>query len=424
MENNLNLQLVEFCGESAANFISKQITVEKQIQYLQEEKRQLENELRQSFSVNLSVSDVLIATIAGVVCGSMSGLFKSFIPQHGSLKHKHSTTRTGIDYKVPKPEGMKGSIQGLHRQIGPGHDLGRFQEALDLMSGKKTDFPLWGKSISEQMGSNLHPINMNVEDFINRGGFKIPNDPKAELMNHLLIDFFTKTSLPLPFTSYIADNSQAMAKIMLGMYGSGLNLKNLVGNVSSIAMLQLITNSYVFLFKSAKDVNLYERLHDLKGIDEFADLFNELCSKNKYLKKTKEFDVFQAIAHGSSFLVDAIITTASKNYAGLFALDYGILVKFSIDVIKYVKKSTDIYSDTLNKISHMDEDVLILESLWYEKFKGEMLSLAAKDNFIEIFNPQLIMEKHNQIIQKLEYGQEKRKTMLKELQGWDIDEEN
>ncbi len=424
MESDINLQLVEFCGESAVNFISHQIAVEKQIKYLQDEKQQLENELRQSFSVNLSVTDVVVATIAGIVCGAMNGLFKSFIPQHGDLKHKHSTTRTGVDYKVPKPEGMKGSVQGLHRQIGPGHDLGRFQEALDLMSGRKTDFPLWGKTISEQMGGTLHPGNMRVEDFLNRGGFKIPDDPKAELMNHLLIDFFTKTSLPLPFTSYIADNSQAMAKIMLGMYGSGLNLKNLVGNTTSLAMLQLITNSYVFLFKSAKSVNLYGRLHNVGSLNEFSDLFNELCAENKSFKKTKEFDVFQAIAHGSSFLVDTIITTASKNYAGLFALDYGTLIKFSVDVIKYVKKSSDIYSDTLNKISQVDEDILILESIWYENFKKEMLSLAARDNFIEIFNPQLIMENHSRIIQQLESGQEKRKAMLKELQEWDLNEEN
>ena len=424
MENNINLQLVEFCGENAVNFISHQIAVEKQIKYLQNEKKQLENELRQSFSVNLSATDIVVATISGVVCGAMNGLLKSFIPQHGDLKHKHSTTRTGVDYKVPKPEGMKGSVQGLHRQIGPGHDLGRFQEALDLMSGKKTDFPLWGKNISEQMGGSLHPGNMRVEDFLSRGGFKIPDDPKAELMNHLLIDFFTKTSLPLPFTSYIADNSQAMAKIMLGMYGNGLNLKNLVGNVSSLAMLQLITNSYVFLFKSAKNVNLYERLHNVGGLNDFSELFNELCEENKRFKKTKEFDVFQAIAHGSSFLVDTIITTASKNYAGLFALDYGTLIKFSIDVIKYVKKSSDICNDTLNKISQVDDDILVLESIWYENFKKEMLSLAAKDNFIEVFNPQLIMENHNRIIQKLESGQEKRKAMLKELQEWDIDEKD
>ena len=153
-------------------------------------------------------------------------------------------------------------------------------------------------------------------------------------------------------------------------------------------------------------------------------MFNELCTENKNFKKTKEFDVFQAIAHGASFLVDTIITTASKNYAGLFALDYGTLVKFSVDVVKYVKKSTDIYSDTLDKISQVNEDILILEGIWYENFKKEMLSLATRDNFMEIFNPQLIMENHSKIIQQLECGQEKRKAMLKELQEWDIDEEN
>ena len=75
-----------------------------------------------------------------------------------------------------------------------------------------------GKTITEQTGGTLHAGNMRVDDFLARGGFKIPDDPKAELMNHLLIDFFKKTSLPIPFTSYIADHSQAMAKIMMGMY--------------------------------------------------------------------------------------------------------------------------------------------------------------------------------------------------------------
>lgn len=424
MDNNMKLQLVEFCGESAANYLSQQVAIDKQIEYLQDEKLQLECELSKSFSVNLSATDIIVATVAGIVCGAMNGLFKSFIPQHGKLKHEHSTTRTGVDYKVPKPEGMKGSVQGLHRQIGPGHDLARFKEALELMSGEKKDFPLWGKTIAEQTGEILHAGNLSIENFKDIGGFKIPDDPKKELMNHLLIDFFTKTSLPLPFTSYIADNSPAMAKIMLGMYGSGLNLKNLAGNVSAIAMLQLIIHSYVFLFKSAKTVNFYERLHDIDNVNNFADLFNELCKENKEFKKTKDFDALQAIAHGSSFLVDTLITTTSKNYAGLFALDYGTLIKFSVDVVKYVKKSSDIYSGTLEKISQVDENILILDSVWYENFKREMISLASKDNFFDTFNPQLIIERHKEIITRLESGRVKRKEMIKQLQEWDVDEDD
>ena len=417
------LQLVEFCGEDVVKSVSHRVDIQKQITCLQAENESLEQELKDSFNVNLSLVDVLVASIAGIVCGAMNGLFKTTVPQHGNLKHEHSTTRTGVDYKVPKPEGMKGSVQGLHRQIGPGHDLGRFKEALDLISGKKMDFPLWGKSISEQTGGVLHAGNMRVTEFIGRGGFKIPEDPKAELLNHLLIDFFTKTSLPLPFTSYIADYSQAMAKIMIGMYDNGLNLKNFVGNVSSIAMLQLITHSYAYLFRAAKLVNFYERLIKVKNAEEFGELYKKLNKANRQYIKSKEFNVLQAIAHGSSFLVDTIITVTSKNYAGLFCLDYGTLICFSIDVIKYVKKSMDTRKSVLSEISDTRDNILTLEYAWYDDFRKSMLQMASNDGFYETFNPELIISKNEKIISQLEAGKEKRASMLKELQEWSIDEE-
>lgn len=414
------LKLVEFCGEDAANSLLHRMDIDKQISALKKEQEALEEELKKSFSVNLSWTDIIVAISAGVLCGAMNGLFKSYVPKHGNLKHKHSTTRTSVDYKVPKPKGMKGSVQGLHRQIGPGHDIGRFKEALDLMSGKTKDFPLWGKTIAEQTGGVLHAGNMSIEDFLVQGGFKIPADPKAELMNHLLIDFFTKTSLPLPFTSYIADNSQAMAKIMMGMYDNGLNLKNVVGNVSSLAILQLVTHSYAYLFKSAKEVNLYSRIKDVSSPKEFMTLFNELGEENKRYIKSKDFNVLQALAHGSSFLVDTIITVGSKNYAGLFCLDFGTLIAFATDVIKYVKQSTDTYKDTLSEINAISDQVLSLESSWYEAFREDMLRLAEKENFFDTFDPEKIMARHNEIIGKLEQGQHRTKEMLSELKDWDV----
>ena len=417
------LQLIEFCGEDAAKSLSHRIEIQKQIHGLQAEQSALEEELKKSFSVDLSLTDVLVASIAGIVCGTMNGLLKSSVPQHGKFKHKHTTTRTGVDYKVPKPKGMKGSVQGIHRQIGPGHDLGRFSEALDLMAGRKKDFPLWGETITKKMGGSLHPGNVKVEDFLAGGTFKIPDDPKAELMNHLLIDFFTKTSLPLPFTSYIADHSEKMAKIMMGMYGDGLNLKNLVGNVSSIAMLQLITHSYVYLFKSATAVDLYGRLHTVKDINALGELFANLNVENKRYLKSNEFNVLQAIAHGSSFLVDTIITTASKNYTGLFCLDYGTLLCFAIDVVKYVKQSTDKQKNTLTELFAVSDNILTLECAWYDAFREDVLLLAQKDGFYDTFNPELIMTRHEEIIKKLETGHEHRVDMLLELQEWNVDED-
>ena len=350
----------------------------------------------------------------------MNGIFKSVIPEHGKLKHKHGTTRTAVDYKVPKLEGVKGSVQGLHRQIGPGHDLGRFKEALDLMSGKKTDFPLWGKTISEQTGGILHPGNMQIMDFINKGGFKIPEDPKAELMNHLLIDFFTKTSLPLPFTSYLADYSPFLGKLMINMYGEGLNLKNLTGNMSSLAMLQLITHSYAYLFKSTKQINFYKRLSQISASDDLRLLVNDLNYHNKEYTKSKEFNVLQIIAHGSSFLVDSIITVASKNYAGLFSLDYGTLICFATNVIKYIKQDTADYSLTLNKVADVNNGLIQLDHLWYDSFKQDVLRIAQSSHFYETFNPELIIAHHREIIEKLDEMQEKSGNMLTELKEWNV----
>ena len=187
-------------------------------------------------------------------------------------------------------------------------------------------------------------------------------------------------------------------------------------------MLQLITHSYAYLFKSAKTVDLYGRLYHVKSIDEFGELFSELNDENKKYLKSNEFNVLQAIAHGSSFLVDTIITMASKNYAGLFCLDYGTLLCFTIDVIKYVKQSTDKRNKTFTELSAVGDSILSLECKWYETFRTDMLQLAQKDGFYDTFDPELIMAQHEEIIGKLEAGHDRRSNMLSELKEWDVDE--
>lgn len=97
-------------------------------------------------------------------------------------------------------------MNDLHRQIGQGHDIFRFKEALGLMKGERADFDLWGQKATEILGHELRPPNLPLSDFRKLGGFKIPDDPRGELVNHLLIDFFTKRSLPIPGSSYLADS--------------------------------------------------------------------------------------------------------------------------------------------------------------------------------------------------------------------------
>lgn len=417
------IELIELCGEEAVNNLSHRADIQKQINALRDEKKALEIELGRCFSVDITVTDVLVSTVAGIVCGAMNGAFKTYIPSKGKFKHEHTVRRTAVDYKVPSPKGFKGSAQGLHRQIGPGHDIGRFREALDLMSGKKKDFPLWGKTISEQTGGILHIGGMSIEKFNKLGGFNIPEDPKAELMNHLLIDFFSKTSLPLPFTSYIADYNQVMAKLMMGMYGNGLNLKNAVGNSSSLAMLRLITHGYAYLFKAASKIELYSRLGSIKKVGEIKELWSELNAENKRYVKSREFNVLQAIAHGSSFLVDTVVNTTSKNYTGLFSLDYGTLICFATDVVKYVKKSLDNQNDLLSKISEVNEKILSEEQAWYDAYRADMLKLAETDGFYDTFDPEKIMARQEEIIAELNEGHGYRSKALSELREWDLDED-
>ena len=66
------LKLVEFCGEDAANSLLHRLDIDKQIFALKKEQEALEEELKKSFSVNLSWADIIVAISAGVLCGVMN----------------------------------------------------------------------------------------------------------------------------------------------------------------------------------------------------------------------------------------------------------------------------------------------------------------------------------------------------------------
>lgn len=410
-------------GEGAITSLQERKQLEYQIDKLTQENELLLQKANAAFSVNLSVTDVVVAAATGVLCGAINGGFKTFIPQHGKLKHDHSIKRTAVDYKVPKPEGMKGSVQGLHRQIGPGHDIARWNEALDLMSGKTNDFPLWGKTIAEQTGGMLHAGNVRVDDFIAKGGFRIPEDSKKELMNHLLIDFFTKTSLPLPFSSYIADSSELLAKMMIGMYDEGLNLKNTVGNVSASAIIQLVMHAYVYLFKAMQEVSFFEEIKQVRNADESILLFDRVNSANKRYVASNEFHVLQMIAHSSSFLVDTAIITASQNYTGILSLDYASLLILANHSVKYVSNGVKDYTEAIEEMKTINNSIEVTNRKWFEEFKNEVMLLANSENFNESFSPRLMLEYHEDVLNAFSEAKQKQDVLRAELEEWIIDED-
>lgn len=415
-------QLSLVFGDQVLTGLSNRRAIEAEIDKLYQENNVLLQQARNAFRVNLTLADIIVASATGVFCGAVSGCFKSFVPQEGKFKHNHGTRRTAIDHKVPKPEGVHGSVQGLHRQIGPGHDLGRFKEALDLISGKTDDFPLWGKNISDYTGGVLHSGNIKLDSFLKTGGFKIPDDPKAELLNHLIIDFFTKTSLPIPFSSYLADNSEFMGKLMISMYGNGLNLKNLVGSLSSIAVIQLVTHSYAFLFKALSSSNFVTRIKEANGAEEFKVAIDLLSNEYKLYIESKEFQIIQMIAHGASFLVDTTITTASQNYTGILSLDYASLLILGSSAIKYLSSGVTDYRVAMEGVAKINQSLEAANQKWFASFKHDVLMLARSDNFTQTFSPKLIREKHEEVMQTLNQGEEKKKSLRQELQEWNIDE--
>ncbi len=410
-------------GERAIVSFQERKNLEYQIDKLTYENELLLQKANDAFSVKLTITDVIVSAAVGVLCGALNGCFKTFVPQHGKLQHKHSTTRTAVDYKVPKPKGMKGSVQGLHRQIGPGHDIGRWKEALDLMAGKTEDFPLWGKTIAEYTGGILHAGNVRVDDFIPKGGFKIPNDPKKELMNHLLIDFFTKTSLPLPFSSYIADSGELLAKLMIGMYGEGLNLKNATGNISASAIVQLVTHAYVYLFKATQEAEFFEKVKQIEKADEAFLLFDRVNEANKKYVASNEFHVLQMIAHSASFLIDSAVITASRNYTGILSLDYASLLMLANHSVKYVSNGVKDYTEALTEMKEINRSMEATNRKWLEEFKNEVMLLANSEHFNEAFSPRLMLEYHNDVMQIFSESEKKKAELRAELEEWTIDEE-
>jgi hypothetical protein len=120
MADSREAYLVEIFGEENLAFCQQQdLILNTKLERLQElcEVRQRAAE---AFKVHLSWTDVGVSAASGVLLGIGNAFFKNFIPQHGRFAHKHEMTRTAVDYGIPKPRGFKGSVNDLHRQIGPG----------------------------------------------------------------------------------------------------------------------------------------------------------------------------------------------------------------------------------------------------------------------------------------------------------------
>jgi hypothetical protein len=164
------------------------------------------------------------------------------------------------------------------------------------MKGARADFDLLGRKATEILGHELRSGNLRLSEF-RKLGFRIPVEPRKALLNHLLKDFFTKRSLPIPGSSYPADHSEEMATVMLLMYKNGLNLKTAGGNLIGYTMVQVIIHGYTFLFKAVPASNFSIRelssartkaLVARKHSDSMAKKVSALSGEQMNLRATVE----------------------------------------------------------------------------------------------------------------------------------------
>jgi len=411
-----NSLLIELFGKDALNgYNERNLLIDlKKIKI--DELNDLKEQVSHVFDTNLTLPDILVSAGAGVLMGLSNALMKTVPIKHDDLKDfgisKHDT-RTAIDLKTPSVDGFG---HDLHRQLGPTHDVFRFKETINLINADQTDFELWGSTINKIMGTGspnsemLRSMGMKLQDFIDIGGFKIPEDPGKELLHHLFVDFLTKRSLPIPGSTFIADHSKEMAKLMYSLYDEGFNLKNLLGNFSFL-VLEFSIRSYSLFFKAIPKSNF-----NIKNVT--LDSFIDLHKTYQNFKKSNNFLAMMMLGHGSSLLVDTLITTSSQNYVGLFQLNYGSLLSFSRYLLQYLIKCNRERKDLLKKMIEKREDIYSIDLSWQKSFSDSFIEIANSENFISFINPSQLDLSHyrfNSCIDNRKELNDKTNNLLKEI---------
>ena len=74
-------QLSLVFGDQVLTGLSNRKAIEAEIDKLYQENNVLLQQARNAFRVDLTLADIIVASATGVLCGAVSGCFKSFVPQ-------------------------------------------------------------------------------------------------------------------------------------------------------------------------------------------------------------------------------------------------------------------------------------------------------------------------------------------------------
>jgi hypothetical protein len=384
------------------DILSNYYLLEESLAYLRDE-QQIQKELDQIYKelsllrLPISVKDTLSAVFIGIAAGLFEGLISASVL---APEHEHEVTRVPIDYAIPKPPGFKGSVSDLHRQIGPGHDLLRFKEAIEMMKGEKTDFPLWGSTITKLMNGKLRPVGLSVEKAEELGGFNIPKRPILEWLKHMYVDLFTKRSLPVPGTTLLADSDPRIANIILNMYGNGFNLKNLLAGGAGVLAIDVGLKIYwsLKLFKENKNRQL-----------PFNEAFKETKKQLKEIQKTEKFTFTEMISHATLVIISGLKAAILKE---LFSFNFLALFMFIKDLLSYIKKIKEKREHLLETKNLKLLELSKINNAWIQTTEKQILCLI---NLMNEYQSIISNDKSNR---KIELNSEtSSEKIIKDLRG-------
>lgn len=132
----------------------------------------------------------------------------------------------------------------LHRMVGPTHDLSRFFEAIShIMNGEFHSKVLGKEFISTVYGGNSQTAYVKIDSMA---------DAAVVLILHLIGDFFSKSSLPIPGRTRLAESdTQEVVKQVFAEYRNGDNLRKLVAeflsNLTGTVLIAIVLRLYRYM---------------------------------------------------------------------------------------------------------------------------------------------------------------------------------
>lgn len=176
-------------------------------------------------------------------------------------------------------------------------------------------------------------------------------------------------------------------------------------------LVQVIIHSYTFLFKAIPLSGFGFANFDM---EHFKRIFTEYMR----LIRQNEFHAMMMMAHGASFLVDTLITTSSKSYAGLFQLNFASLLAFSKHLLQYLIQSAKEYNRLIEALKNKALDMQNIDNTWFFNFRNNFVAVATEKHFVDLVEPSEMERQHRDAVtsvNNLKAIHAKRQLLLKEL---------